>query len=277
MTKTTKLTALGAIFTALSLTAGIAQNVTTNPYGDLSLDFRATGGTGAGTNLEVDLGQFSQFLDATPGQIINLSGINGLSVTDLQQTYGDGTTNNSAWDTRTDLLWSVAGSSYNHILSDSSGSIPRYSFFITATAPFSNAPQNTASAQNINTQINSLSSYAQTASSTVSGKVPVGDPGSYSTELGNAGPYGTTQFGQIERNANTSGGPATIDLYYSIADPSGNSMARDLGTFELFSNGNFEFVAAAAAVPEPSTWAMMAVGALMLAGCVIRRKSAARI
>lgn len=271
MKKTTKLTALAALITVSSLGAGFAQNVSTNPYGDLSLDFRATGGNGAGTNLEVDLGQFTQFLNATPGQIINLSGVNGLSVTDLQQTYGDGTTNNAAWDTRTDLLWSVAGSTYNHIING----VPRYTFFITAPADFSNAAQNTSSAQAINTQIGALSGYAQTGNSTVSGRVPVGDSGSYSTELGNSGPYGTTQFGgTIETNANTSGGPAMIDLFESKPDASGNTNAVDLGTFELFSNGNFEFVAPGS-VPEPSTWAAGALAAVALGVFALRRRKTA--
>ena len=73
--------------------------------GDLILGFRVTDatGTGATENLELDLGNMSQFTSLAPGTTVNLStatsGTPGLSLTDLQNTYG------TNWNTRTDVAW----------------------------------------------------------------------------------------------------------------------------------------------------------------------------
>ncbi|HEX2746736.1 MAG TPA: hypothetical protein VHM91_01960 [Verrucomicrobiales bacterium] len=69
-------------------------------FGDLILGFKATGGTGTETNLEVNLGPASQFYGAAAGSTQVLT---GLSVDDLKAVYGDD------WNTRTDLTWGIAG------------------------------------------------------------------------------------------------------------------------------------------------------------------------
>ena len=68
--------------------------------GDLILGFTATGGQGADTNLEVNLGPASNFYGAAAGSVTVLS---RLSVEDLKSTYGDD------WATRSDLFWGVVG------------------------------------------------------------------------------------------------------------------------------------------------------------------------
>ena len=80
-----------------------AQTVSAQ-QGDLILGFRATGGTGAGVNLEVDLGSVSNFYNATPGSTTPLP---VLSSQDLVDAYG------ADWGTRTDLFWAAAGTDGN--------------------------------------------------------------------------------------------------------------------------------------------------------------------
>jgi hypothetical protein len=68
--------------------------------GDLILGFKATGGMGADTNLEVNLGPASDFYNAAAG---STSVLTRMAVQDLVDTYG------TDWATRSDLLWGVAG------------------------------------------------------------------------------------------------------------------------------------------------------------------------
>lgn len=78
----------------------MAQTLTPQ-LGDLILGFRASGSPGQTLNLEVDLGNMSNFYDAAAGATIPLP---GLSVQDLINTYG------ASWSTRTDLVWGAVAS-----------------------------------------------------------------------------------------------------------------------------------------------------------------------
>ena len=80
----------------LTLVDPAGAQTLTPQFGDLILGFRATGAPGQSYNLEVDLGNMSQFYNATPGSTIPLP---GLSVQDLINVYGSG------WSTRADLWW----------------------------------------------------------------------------------------------------------------------------------------------------------------------------
>jgi hypothetical protein len=73
----------------------VAQSLTPQ-LDDLILGFRTAGGQGQTVNLEVDLGNVSQFYNATPGTTNSLP---ALSVQDLSSVYG------ANWSTRTDLVW----------------------------------------------------------------------------------------------------------------------------------------------------------------------------
>jgi hypothetical protein len=68
--------------------------------GNLILGFKAAGGQGADTCLEVNLGPASSFYGAAAGSVTVL---NQLAVADLVDTYG------ADWNTRSDLFWGVAG------------------------------------------------------------------------------------------------------------------------------------------------------------------------
>ncbi len=84
--------------TCLALLTGGAQAVTAIA-GDLILGFRAAGGQGAASNLEVNIGPASNYYGAVPGSFV----VTGLSVTDLSTTYGGG------WASRSDLSWGIVG------------------------------------------------------------------------------------------------------------------------------------------------------------------------
>src|SRR5271165_7625965 len=78
---TTTLLALASV----ALIATSAHATVTAAYPDVILGFQATGATGSNINLEVDLGNVSQFYNAAPGSTIPVT---ELSLADLQQAYG---------------------------------------------------------------------------------------------------------------------------------------------------------------------------------------------
>jgi hypothetical protein len=267
----------------LACSAVQAQTVQTQP-GDLILGFRATGGTGSSTNLEVNLGSLTNFINLAPGTVINLT--SRISLNDLSMTYS------ANWNSRTDLLWSVVGTSGNTGVGglavntlfgtsvDTSGGFGTGVVYKRDTS----GNQNTASGL-IAGQQGALNGVAQ-AGTVFSGKKASTDGGSYSDSITNSGlaivafgnssnsGWGSPGGSPFENNANLGGGPAKSDLYELVPVARTPTAGLDLGTFQLSSDGSFTFVAAA--VPEPSTWAMVAIGGALLAACVRRRGQAAR-
>ena len=80
-----------------------AQTVSVAIDGDVILGFRATGGIGAGVNLEVDLGSVSNFYNGANSGLT----LTNLVRQDLINTYG------ANWGTRTDLFWGAAATDGN--------------------------------------------------------------------------------------------------------------------------------------------------------------------
>ena len=74
---------VGLSSVALSVSSANAQSTITSVPADVILGFYATSGSGAGVDLEVDLGQVSKYYNAAPGTVFNLSGSTGLAVADL--------------------------------------------------------------------------------------------------------------------------------------------------------------------------------------------------
>jgi hypothetical protein len=81
-----------------ALLAGSVHAVTVSS-GDLILGFRASGGQGAGVNLEVNIGPASNYYAPASSSFI----VSGLSPLDLVSTYG------SDWASRSDLAWGIVG------------------------------------------------------------------------------------------------------------------------------------------------------------------------
>ena len=85
------------------LTPAVRAGTVSAQLDDLILGFRASGGTGAGVNLEVDLGSISNFYNGASSSL-NLS---NLVIQDLIDTYG------ANWASRTDLFWGAAATDGN--------------------------------------------------------------------------------------------------------------------------------------------------------------------
>src|SRR5271166_5918374 len=125
---TTTLLALASV--ALIATSADAQ--VTAAFPDIILGFAASGGSGAATNLEVDLGNVSQFYNATPGSTITLT---QLSPLDLAQIYG------ATWFSRSDLTFGAFATT-GPTLGTADGHAPKDTIWITdpETTPGTLAP-----------------------------------------------------------------------------------------------------------------------------------------
>ena len=93
------MTLAGLAGAALSVSTANAQ--VQSPPGDLILGFFATSGTGAGQELEVDIGNAASFDTTTTA--LDLTGSSALAQADLVATYG------SNWFNNPDLFWGVIG------------------------------------------------------------------------------------------------------------------------------------------------------------------------
>lgn len=264
---------------ALSNVASHATPVT-GQAGELILGFRATGGTGASINLEVDLGSIyfdganivyiapgASAVTLNPGSVTTLS---ALDVSDLNSNFGTGLT----WNTRSDLLWSVVGSTYN------SGNLglgqnTLWGTSVNNTVTPKRLSQNLqgAAAGTIDTYVTSFGNGTQGANTFTVTKSN-SDGGSYGVqEGGNAFSFHTNSRVTetvLENSTNIAAGSFVKSDLYQF-DPGTTANAKDLGTFKLSDTGTFTFTTA---VPEPSTYAMLAMGAVGAAVALRRRQSA---
>ena len=95
---TTNLTLTALAVAAFSGAPAMAALDSTYNPGDLLLGFRATSGTGVGTNIIVNLGASTIYRDTT-SDILNFGSIGGV----LDTVYGDG------WENRTNLFSGIMG------------------------------------------------------------------------------------------------------------------------------------------------------------------------
>jgi hypothetical protein len=133
--------------------------------------------------------------------------------------------------------------------------------------------------------ISGLNGATSTTNSNFAALIPDSNPNSYDGSISNFGtltrPWGATSFSlmtfaNVENNtAIPTGGFVSSNLYELLPTTSGTAPGLLLGTFELFGNGTLEFVSA---IPEPSTYRMLAIGGILLCGLMIlRRRRSARI
>lgn len=249
--------------------AATAQNVTASGS-NLILGFRASGGTGAASNLEVVLGSVNNFTTGT-NTTAGIHLVANLSPIDLSGTYG------SSWNTRSDLTWGIAAAT---------------GVSKTLYATFAESIAGTAFPQgSIDVQIQALrdsaggviqsvpsglnGNYPFTVNSSTSAIVPASDGSSW-TSLAFASPgaaFGFFDTSTFENNTTVSGGSYVVsDLYkFTTADT-----ALYIGSFALNSAGQLFFSTtasdfAATPVPEPSTYAAIA-GVLALGVVAWRRQ-----
>jgi hypothetical protein len=261
--------ALGMISLAVSSYGQVTINMSD---GDMLLGFRTANAPGNTLNLEVDLGSYTQFTLMDGGSFF----LPQLSVLDLQGTYGAGT----AWQ-RSDLMWSIATSSFNPV-----PGLPDQSLFETSVSngnPSTIFKRQTATfqqtaAQNMDGAIGGLNGSTSTVNSNFAALIPTSG-NSYDFNIQTSGmftrPWNATStslmtFANVENNtAIPTGGFVSSDLYELLPTTSGTQNGVKLGTFELFGNGTLEFISV---IPEPSTYRMLALGGALLCGLMILRR-----
>jgi hypothetical protein len=291
-----KTTLLGATAAALFLGAGAAQvqaqNTNYTP-GDLVLFFQLTSGTGTTDQVFASLGNTATvFRDATPGASLSLLNINAA----LTSAFTAG------WGTSTSLYGGAVGSWSTSAGSSLQNGDPGRTIYTTlarssvgivgqANSVGFAIPSDTAMtgiAQASESQNNILETQASTAAAVI-GFNPADDVTPSIKNINPAGGNGMNDWleapGVQQQGTGSSYGTYGAfdnvnfmwDLYRIQArdniasqyDFGGGTRSGDyLGTITLGSNGDVGFTA----VPEPSTYAMLALAAAGLAAHIIRRR-----
>ncbi len=259
----------------------------TATFSDLILGFRATGGSGADKNLEVDLGNVGQFY-ALPAQTHFT--IAGFSASDLADVY------EVLWNTRDDLFWGLAattGSAQGTTINSTTiASKTLWGTRAQSTAGVQSTPWNRANAFSQQGPANamatlytgglgSLNGKTSTTNSTQSAVLDSATAGSWSAQEGsNAAAFGSQMSKSLfEAGTNFStlvGSYFVLDLYE--LQP-GSGSGGYIGSFGLDSAGLLQFsndpaFFAVSAVPEPSAWAAL-LGAVALGWAAFRRRARA--
>lgn len=218
-----------------------------------------TASQGDNTDLEVNLGTITTLLaNASGGTYTFPSTV--LSPTDLSGNYG------TTWYTRTSgtgqLTWSVFGSDDADDFWDTRGSV-----FHEANSSVQHDVNNLM--DQVYGDFGGNTSTANSNFSIVSNSQT--DGGSYTQSItdaeGSTSDWNFTNFGSTGTQT-AAGNTAQIPFFYSAYANSGIHNATEIGTFELNDSGQLSFTLTA--VPEPSTWATLLVGATVLTG--IRRR-----
>lgn len=249
----TTLLALAGTF--VGITHASSAIVAAPASGDVFLAFRASGGTGASTSYIINLGQGSQFSSAAPDSTISLNTIGDIGA-DLVATYGAG------WNTRSDLLWGVFGTtdSVNPTVYASKERVDNE----VQTTSWNQLTQGARSAVkteilSVTSGINGYQGSDASANSTVGVlQANTGQASSYFFQVTNGGSdFGSqSQWSSIEGDFGDGTSGTTLDLYrLRSASPT----VGYLGSFSIDNGGNLSF----AAVPEPSLTLLGAVGTVL--------------
>lgn len=255
LAKTTLLALAGLTIASQSATAAL-----TYTPGDILLGFRTPT-----KDYVIDLGNYSNF--TTLQQNVTVTNLNA----DLTTLLG------TNWATNTTLSWGAVGYYTNSNASLTFASKGE-SVLGTAEVGWDQASRTTTIANNTAISTFSLNAYSNLASNTanLTGIISTPDSataaywsnfvtGSYTGDNGiSFGVFNPT----IEANA--SGGTAitntALDLFKMSVNSGGGAGAYQ-GTFTVAGNGDLVFNA----VPEPSTYAMLGVGAIAFLGMMRRR------
>lgn len=252
--KMNKLTlVLAAIVASFGAVSTASAQIGSYGSSDLVLGFQIGSGQGSNTDVEVDLGSYTNFLNVT-GTIT----LSQLSVTDLNNTYSSTWSNTDG----TGVNWSVAGVN---------NGVPN-NMFLTSTSQLklNSASRLATPYGQIGGLIGDMNSGNATQGSN-SSTVTIGtnaspaanDAASYTSEEGGNG-Y------NYASNAEQSG--AGTDELYFLKPGTSTTNAQALGFFTLGSNGTLTFTGAA--TPEPSAYAL-GICALLLFWVLKRRHSVA--
>lgn len=255
--------------------AGSASAQVSPALSDLIIGFHASGGTGATTNLEVDLGSVGNLFSVGLNSTVTFSNLN---VSDLIANYGAG------WASRSDLTWGViaADSAQNGILGPNN--TPARTIWATSAttaggseitaagtaAPWARQPGSTQQAGNaaVGTVYSGFSSGTVGANSS-SITLATGNSQSWTSAKDTSTGVAFSVLNpntQFEQTTNTGGGQVFADLYELRPGSSGNGTL--LGSFALSNAGVLTYTSA---IPEPSTYAALA-GVCAMGLAIIRRR-----
>lgn len=254
-----KLTLASAILAATTLAvshanAGLNSN---NIYdGEVFLCFHASGGTGSADDLEIPLGPYNDLLTS-----INIS-------SDLSTVYG------SSWFSNTNLRWSIIGADQNDSGNYGGPEAPNdtaafdtlfLSSPTTAMQPLTGAEQDTpAGAIENNYALITSANATNTTNGAYTLNGGTGPTAAYSNNPLTDIEADFSSFGTQTADFGSSGHDSTV--LYELEPSDSGDPSFTLGTYTLAGTGEFSV----AAVPEPSTWASVALGALALVG--LRRR-----
>ena len=258
-------------FTAiLGMSSARAQNA-----GDVILGFEEPGTGGSANVYEVDLGSITKFLNPSSSTLTF-----NLSTSDLSNgTSGFG----SGWATNSLLQWGVIGGTQTtgNLTLGSTTLAPNTLFTSWNTwtaAPTEKTSNTQKTGQTLVTDLYNDTNPSPSPGSTVS------LPAVYTS---NTDPDGFAYLNKSKSNFNFGAGYATsdldynsdgstsaptsavLDLYEVAQTSSGTAPGTLLGTFSLAGNGNLTY--SPEAVPEPSSYALVGFGALVLVWNLRRR------
>ena len=268
------------VVAGISMAALTAKAATTFAPGDLLLGFRATGGTGATTNLIVNLGSTITLRDnnTTSATLINIGSA-------LTSAYGAG------WDTRTDLFFGAIGTRTNQVTDGDPGltgdpavtlyaSLANTGTIGTKTSSSFNPATNGVLTGTANNVAGLQSTFQNFTGTTTNGNLgAVIDTTTTLTNNWSTNTALSTDFASGKDIESAVGTSSVLDLYRILqtatgASPTGTArVGQWQGTISLSSAGVVNFDPVAAAVPEPSRVLFLACG---LGSLLLRRRRAVR-
>ena len=260
MIKQMKLCLLALAGAAL-LTPSVRAGIVSAQQDDLILGFYATGGTGAGLNLEVDLGSISNFYNGANSGLT----LSRLASQDLIDTYG------ASWGSRTDLFWGAAATDGN-AQADPNGKLASTLWATGLTAPAVGtsglqSPAATRIGGVYQGFVGSLNGSTSTSNSSAAASIANSASGSWSSQETGGNSFGYFSP-KIDGQVSSVGTLQLYELQPSSTFP--RPAATDIGSLVLTQTGvSFQ------AVPEPSTWMMVMFG-LGMSTVMSRQRRAVR-
>ncbi len=223
---------------ALPLSAARAATIS-SAYGDLILGFRVTDGLGQGgnSNLEVDLGSYSQFLNVSTAFTLS-----GLANADLASAYG------ADWNTRADLVWGVVGSSSGGLSPALFATSPEASPGAPAT-PWSRGSaisQRTGSQAitpfYLSSEQGALNGATSTTNSPAAAVINASYAGSWTVQEQRTASESFSYFNPtVENTAQIAAGSSSVSDLYELLPSATGGAGTLLGSFALSSAGALTF------------------------------------